>query len=120
MRMWSEQSPWATKLSSFATAPCGPVGPVREWVTVRAWGEVKEWDKLQAKGLAGGDVISSLKIPEQSRATMTALATMIGAELILTDPIFPGLAISLLFGLGASTLLTVLAIPEIYVGMRGR
>ena len=51
---------------------------------------------------------------------MTALATMIGAELILTDPIFPGLAISLLFGLGASTLLTVLAIPEIYVGMRGR
>ncbi len=45
---------------------------------------------------------------------LTAIAAMIGAAVILADPIFQGLAISLLFGLLTSTLLTVLVIPAIY------
>jgi multidrug efflux pump subunit AcrB len=45
---------------------------------------------------------------------LTAVAAMIGAAVILADPIFQGLAISLLFGLLTSTLLTVLVIPAIY------
>lgn len=45
---------------------------------------------------------------------LTAVAAMIGAVVILADPIFQGLAISLLFGLFSSTLLTVLVIPAIY------
>ncbi|MAZ82766.1 MAG: multidrug transporter AcrB [Hoeflea sp.] len=49
---------------------------------------------------------------------LTALAAMIGAGVILTDPIFQGLAISLLFGLASSTLLTVLVIPAIYRVLR--
>ncbi|KAF0117847.1 MAG: acriflavin resistance protein [Hyphomonadaceae bacterium] len=49
---------------------------------------------------------------------LTALAAMIGAIVILGDPIFQGLAISLLFGLMSSTLLTVLVIPAIYVALR--
>ena len=49
---------------------------------------------------------------------LTALSAMIGAAIILSDPIFQGLAISLLFGLASSTLLTVLVIPAIYVVMR--
>ena len=49
---------------------------------------------------------------------LTALAAMIGAATILSDPIFQGLAISLLFGLASSTLLTVLVIPAIYVWLR--
>jgi multidrug efflux pump subunit AcrB len=49
---------------------------------------------------------------------LTAIAAMIGAGVILFDPIFQGLAISLLFGLASSTLLTVLVIPAIYVVMR--
>ena len=49
---------------------------------------------------------------------LTALAAMIGAATILLDPIFQGLAISLLFGLASSTLLTVLVIPAIYVVLR--
>ena len=44
---------------------------------------------------------------------------MIGAAVILTDPIFQGLAISLLFGLASSTALTVLVIPAIYVALKG-
>jgi multidrug efflux pump subunit AcrB len=50
---------------------------------------------------------------------LTALAAMIGAAVILSDPIFQGLAISLLFGLASSTALTVLVIPAIYVVLRG-
>ncbi|MFZ1727018.1 MAG: efflux RND transporter permease subunit [Albidovulum sp.] len=49
---------------------------------------------------------------------LTALAAMIGAAVILTDPIFQGLAISLLFGLASSTLLTVLVIPAVYRVLR--
>jgi multidrug efflux pump subunit AcrB len=49
---------------------------------------------------------------------LTALAAMIGAAFILADPIFQGLAISLLFGLASSTALTVLVIPAIYILLR--
>ena len=45
---------------------------------------------------------------------LTAIAAMIGAAVILFDPIFQGLAISLLFGLTSSTAFTVLVIPAIY------
>jgi len=49
---------------------------------------------------------------------LTAAAAMIGAMFILTDPIFQGLAISLVFGLMSSTLLTLLVIPALYVWLR--
>ena len=42
---------------------------------------------------------------------LTALAAMTGALFILDDPIFNGLAISLVFGIGVSTLLTLVVIP---------
>ena len=49
---------------------------------------------------------------------LTAAAAVIGAAFILTDPIFQGLAISLVFGLASSTALTLLVIPAIYVVLR--
>ncbi len=49
---------------------------------------------------------------------LTAAAAVIGAAFILTDPIFQGLAISMVFGLASSTALTLLVIPAIYVLMR--
>jgi len=49
---------------------------------------------------------------------LTALAAMLGAAVILADPIFQGLAISMLFGLASSTALTLLVIPAIYVWLR--
>ena len=49
---------------------------------------------------------------------LTALAAMIGAGFILADPIFQGLAISLVFGLASSTALTLLVIPALYVVFR--
>ncbi|MGD0761736.1 MAG: hypothetical protein ABR929_00850 [Roseiarcus sp.] len=45
-------------------------------------------------------------------------AATIGSALILADPIFQGLAISLVFGLASSTALTLLAIPAIYAWLR--
>jgi multidrug efflux pump subunit AcrB len=44
------------------------------------------------------------------------LAAMIGAVFILDDPIFNGLAISLIFGIFVSTLLTLVVIPVPLVG----
>jgi multidrug efflux pump subunit AcrB len=45
---------------------------------------------------------------------LTAAALMVGAFVIILDPIFQGLAVSLLFGVGASTLLTLVVIPVLY------
>ncbi|WP_153116222.1 efflux RND transporter permease subunit [Rhodocyclus tenuis] len=45
---------------------------------------------------------------------LTALAAMLGALFILDDPIFNGLAISLIFGILVSTLLTLVVIPVLY------
>ncbi len=42
---------------------------------------------------------------------ITALALVAGSSVILTDPIFQGMAISLLFGVLVSTLLTLVVIP---------
>ena len=41
---------------------------------------------------------------------------MTGAFFILDDPIFNGLAISLIFGILVSTVLTLLLIPVLYYG----
>ena len=45
---------------------------------------------------------------------LTGLAAMLGAFFILDDPIFNGLAISLIFGILVSTLLTLVVIPVLY------
>ncbi len=45
---------------------------------------------------------------------LTALAAMIGALFILDDPIFNGLAVSLIFGILVSTVLTLVLIPVLY------
>jgi multidrug efflux pump subunit AcrB len=45
---------------------------------------------------------------------LTAAAAMLGALFILDDPIFKGLAVSLVFGLLVSTLLTLVIIPLLY------
>jgi len=45
---------------------------------------------------------------------LTAAAAMLGALFIIDDPIFQGLAVSLLFGIFVSTVLTLLVIPILY------
>ena len=51
---------------------------------------------------------------------LTAVAAMMGALFILDDPIFNGLAISLLFGIFVSTVLTLVVIPVLYYAINRR
>ncbi|HEX2333658.1 MAG TPA: efflux RND transporter permease subunit [Burkholderiales bacterium] len=51
---------------------------------------------------------------------LTAAAAMLGALFILDDPIFNGLAISLIFGIAVSTLLTLVVIPVLYYALMAR
>ncbi len=51
---------------------------------------------------------------------LTAAAATMGAFFILDDPIFNGLAISLIFGILISTLLTLLVIPVLFYSMKLR
>ena len=48
---------------------------------------------------------------------LTAISAMVGAYFILNDPIFNGLAISLVFGLAMSTLFTVIVVPLLYYNL---
>jgi multidrug efflux pump subunit AcrB len=51
---------------------------------------------------------------------LTGIAAMTGAFFILDDPIFNGLAISLIFGILVSTALTLVLIPILYFSYRSR
>ena len=61
-------------------------------------------------------VIESAAVRAQPIA-LTGIAAMVGAFFILDDPIFNGLAISLIFGIAVSTLLTLVVIPVMYFAM---
>ncbi len=51
---------------------------------------------------------------------LTALAVVVGASVILADPIFQGLAISLMFGEIASLLISRMAVPVLYFMLHTR
>jgi multidrug efflux pump subunit AcrB len=51
---------------------------------------------------------------------LTALAVVVGASVILADPIFQGLAISLMFGEIASLLISRMAVPVLYYMQKSR
>jgi len=61
-------------------------------------------------------VVSAAAVRAQPIA-LTGLAAMIGAFFILDDPIFNGLAVSLIFGILVSTLLTLVVIPVLYYAL---
>ncbi|MBC3920472.1 efflux RND transporter permease subunit [Undibacterium sp. CY18W] len=67
-----------------------------------------------AAGMAFKDAIVSSAITRAQPIALTGLAAMLGAFFILDDPIFNGLAISLIFGILVSTLLTLVVIPLLY------
>jgi len=61
-------------------------------------------------------VVQSAAVRAQPIA-LTGLAAMMGAFFILDDPIFNGLAVSLIFGIAVSTLLTLVVIPVFYYAL---
>ena len=65
-------------------------------------------------GMEFKQAIVSSAITRAQPIVLTGLAAMLGAFFILDDPIFNGLAISLIFGISVSTMLTLVVIPILY------
>ncbi len=68
----------------------------------------------QAEGVPLKQAVVHSAITRAQPILLTGLAAMAGAFFILDDPIFNGLAISLIFGIFVSTLLTLVVIPLLY------
>jgi multidrug efflux pump subunit AcrB len=73
-----------------------------------------------AQGLAFKDAVVQSAAVRAQPIALTGLAAMIGAFFILDDPIFNGLAVSLIFGILVSTLLTLVVIPVLYYALYRR
>jgi multidrug efflux pump subunit AcrB len=67
-----------------------------------------------ARGRSLFDAIMESRVVRLRPILLTACAAMLGAVPIIIDPIFSGLAWSLIFGLFASTLFTLFVIPVAY------
>jgi len=70
-----------------------------------------EW---KSRGRSLFDAIMESRVVRLRPILLTATAAMLGAVPIIIDPIFSGLAWSLIFGLFASTLFTLSVIPVAY------
>ncbi|MFZ3141344.1 efflux RND transporter permease subunit [Polaromonas sp.] len=66
------------------------------------------------EGMPFREAIVHSAITRAQPIMLTGLAAMLGAFFILDDPIFNGLAISLIFGIFVSTVLTLVVIPTLY------
>lgn len=65
-------------------------------------------------GLALKEAVISAGVLRFRPMLLTAAAVVVGASVMLADPIFQGLALSLMFGEIAATLLSRLAVPVLY------
>jgi len=73
---------------------------------------------MQGSGLKGAGVnAGSLRF---RRVVLTALAVIFGSSVMLSDPIFNGFAISLIFGEIVATLLSRFLIPILYFYLIGK
>ncbi len=74
-----------------------------------------------AQGRPLGEAVIEAAAVRAKPIALTGIAAMVGGFFILDDPIFQGLAVSLIFGILVSTVLTLLVIPLLYFGwMHGR
>ncbi len=70
-------------------------------------------DKLK-EGYSVEEALLEAGIVRTRPILLTAAAIIVGAFVIIFDPIFNGLAIALIFGTGASTLITLVVVPVLY------
>lgn len=74
----------------------------------------------RAQGLPLSEAVLEASTVRLRPIILTALAIIFGSAIMLTDPVFGGLAISLIFGAFASTALTLFVIPAAYYGRHAR
>jgi multidrug efflux pump subunit AcrB len=70
------------------------------------------------EGMGFADAVVNASAVRAKPIMLTGLAAMVGAFFILDDPIFSGLAVSLIFGIFVSTILTLVVIPVMYYAFR--
>ncbi len=73
--------------------------------------------QVREEGMRFEEAVIRSSVVRAKPIALTAAAAMAGAVFILDDPIFSGLAVSLLFGLLVSTILTLVVIPVVYYGV---
>ncbi len=67
-----------------------------------------------AEGMPLDEAVINAGAVRSKPIILTGLAAMLGALFIISDPIFGGLAVALIFGILISTLLTLIVIPVLY------
>ena len=74
----------------------------------------------RAQGMELADAVVDAGVVRFRPMLLTAAAVVVGASVILSDPIFQGLALSLMAGEVASTLLSRMAVPILYYMVESR
>ncbi len=77
-------------------------------------------NKLTAQGMNFANAVVESAVVRSRPIVLTGIAAMAGAFFILGDPIFKGLAVSLIFGILVSTILTLVLIPILYYSLMRR
>ncbi|MEH6503900.1 MAG: efflux RND transporter permease subunit [Cycloclasticus sp.] len=72
------------------------------------------------RGLSAREAVMEAGAVRLRPILLTALAIVLGSAIMLSDPVFGGLAISLIFGTIVSTVLTLIVIPMLIYSMMGR
>jgi multidrug efflux pump subunit AcrB len=73
-----------------------------------------------AQGMNLKDAVISAGVLRFRPMLLTAAAVVVGSAVMLADPIFQGLAVSLIFGEVAATIISRFAVPVLYYWMVGR
>jgi len=68
----------------------------------------------QSQGTALEEAVYQAGVIRARPILLTTLAVVLGSAIMLTDPVFGGLAISLIFGTVVSSALTIIIVPVLY------
>ena len=74
----------------------------------------------EAQGMTLRDAMRTACALRLRPIVLTSLTNMLGATIMLLDPVFRGLAISVIFGTLFSTVLTMIVVPALYYAYRQR
>ena len=77
-------------------------------------------EHLLAQGMDLKEAVVSAGVLRFRPMLLTAAAVVVGSSVMLADPIFQGLAVSLIFGEIAATILSRFAVPVLYYWFAGR
>ena len=76
-------------------------------------------ERQLSRGVPLKEAVMSAGVLRFRPMLLTAEAVVVGSSVMLMDPIFQGLALSLIFGEVAATLLSPLAVPVLYYWLVG-